>query len=219
MQRESLTFRLKLDPVQPWGEIWVSYVTQLQVLICCWQFLCLDNKWNTENTIICDSQMLVLQSVRLPSSSLMFCALFFRSCWLKKMLLSDITFAQIYTMIPYYNFRHDKFLCWLSRPSITWLKTFYLIFSSSSLDKLVLHQSQVALLPSNYIELLAVPTVCMFLFPAWTPLFQISTYKHSSRYSKSSTYSMKLYTPRLFPHWNVSIVLSSSKSWIDNMIS
>ena len=133
MQRESLIFRLKLDPVQPWGEIWVSYATQLQVLICCWQFLCLVNKCNTENTIICDSQTLVLQSVRLPSSPLMFCALFFRSCWLKKMLLSDITFAQIYTMIPYYNFRHDKFLCWLSRPSITWLKTFYLIFSSSSL--------------------------------------------------------------------------------------
>ena len=141
----------------------VSYVTQLRVLICCWQFPCLDNKCNTENTIIRDSQMLVLWNVRLPSPSLMFCALFFRSCWLKKMLLSDITFAQIYTMIPYYNFRHDKLPCWLSRPPITWLQTFYLIFSSSSLDKLVLHQSQVALLLSTYIELLAVPIVCMFL--------------------------------------------------------
>lgn len=58
-----------------------------------------------------------------------------------------------------------EFLWWLSRPSITWLHTFYLIFASSSLDKLALNQSQAALLPSNYIYLLLVPTVCMFFFP------------------------------------------------------
>lgn len=111
--------------------------------MCCWWFLCLDNKWRLKNKIMSDSQMLVFPNVRFPLSIFsVLCSAHSHPADLKQCFYQIPLLLRCIEQFPILILDMSDFLCWLSRASITWLHSFYptVFFFPSSFDKLALYQ-------------------------------------------------------------------------------